>query len=109
MHLAGQLKLLVGVEAQAEEPVGRQAGALEVAGALGQAQGRFLAPLHDLRVQRRERIKQGGRILVIAVQFAKGRHSQNSSKFLSQLRNARPVGNDTCFSFRLPVAEALWF
>ena len=58
VHLAGQADLRVGIEPQAEEPLGRLAGALEIADQDREPQRQLLTPLHGCVVERLHRIRQ---------------------------------------------------
>ena len=66
VHLARQADLGVGVEAEAEEPLGRLAGAVEVAGEDRQAEGLLLAPLGGGVVERLDRVDHGQGLVRVA-------------------------------------------
>ena len=67
VHLAGEADLGVGIQPQAEEPLGRLAGAIEVAGQDGEPQRQLLAPLHRRVVQRLHAVGQGQRVAPLAL------------------------------------------
>ena len=58
VHLRGELHLKIGIEPEVEQPLGRLAGALGIAGDHGQVQGHQLAPLHRLLIRRLDRFDE---------------------------------------------------